>query len=255
MDTLTFTLDKPIMSCPKFVVHAPTHFKSGNGVKVAWEAPIVVPKMVFHTQSRYARAIPTWELQAPENGFNLASLLQVLDEVDEACVLTVRKIHKLGLNSAQILREHFSQYGEIDRVMLLPSRPKSSPNAQCTMQATLSLHGKVRPASMAFVVMRSRQPAIVARLNEIHIIEGHPIQVQKFKRDPEEDTPEVTANVQGANFVRLLSTATTASPPSPNQGRDYIAGPNGDMYAWIEEDDVASTAPSRVQRLQAKFIN
>ena len=103
--------------------------------------------------------------------------------------------------------------------------------------------------------MRSRQPAIVARLNEIHIIEEHPIQVQKFKRDPEEDTPEVTANVQGANFVRLLSTATTASSPSPNQGRDYIAGPNGDMYAWIEEDDAASTAPSRVQRLQAKFIN
>ncbi len=145
--------------------------------KLAWEASGFIPKMTIQTQSRCARSVPSWELQAPENAFNLATLLQVLEECDEECVLTVRKIHKLGLGSAQILRDHFSFYGEVDRVMLLPSRPKSSS----------AVSSKIRPASMGFVVMRSRQPAIIARLNDVQMIIGHPIQVQKFKRDPSDE--------------------------------------------------------------------
>jgi hypothetical protein len=168
----------------------------------------------------------------------------VLDEVDEACVLTVRKIHKLGLNSAQALREHFSQYGEIDRVLLLPSRPKSN--------VANAANGKVRPASMAFVVMRSRQPAIIARLNEIHILEGHPVQVQKFKRDPEDDAGAVST---GGDFVRMLSAATTSATTPVNSGA--IAGPNGDLYSWLDEDECSTTVARGVsnQRSQAKFIN
>jgi hypothetical protein len=238
MDMFTFALDKPINHCPKLVIAAHGVSRNSNHFKVAWEAPLVVPKVAFHTQSRYARAIPTWELQAPENCFNLASLLQVLEEVDEACVLTVRKIHKLGLNSAQILREHFSQYGEIDRVMLLPSRPKSN-------VASAAIHGKVRPASMAFVVMRSRQPAIVARLNEIHIIEGHPVQVQKFKRDPEDSTSATDV---------VLSRVTSAVGTPVHAFSSALAGPNGDMYSWMDED-ASTTVQTTSRRSQAKFIN
>lgn len=181
--------------------------------QIAWEAPAITPKMCYHAQSRYARAVPTWELQAPDNWFSLATLLRVLElEVDTECVLTTRKIHKLGLNSASILREHFSQYGEVDRVMLLPSRPKShSGFAGGTI--------KVRPASMAFVVMRSRQPAIIARLQEVHNIDGHPVQVQKFRRDQDEAGPPVDRY----NWEETSSTDCTPPIASSRRKNSYVA--------------------------------
>lgn len=183
--------------------------------KIAWEAPATAPRISYHAQSRYTRAVPVWELQAPENWFSLATLLKILDlEVDAECVLTARKIHKLGLNSANILREHFSQFGEVDRVMLLPSRPKS--------------HGgtgggiiKVRPASMAFVVMRSRQPAIIARLNEVHIVEGHPIQVQKFRKEQEEAGLELPLVID--DYSWLENSSTDCTPPTAQVRKNSYA--------------------------------
>lgn len=175
---------------------------------IAWEAPIVIPKIAIHAQTRFNRAIPQWELQAPDNGFSLATLLKVLElEVDLECVLTIRKIHKLGLCSAELLRQHFSQFGEVERVMLLPSRPKSHGGGVS--------QNKIRPASMAFVVMRSRQPAIFARLNEVHTIEGFPIQVQKFRRDSQHlDSSDYSLSPVD-NYLWLDEASTTAdqSPP------------------------------------------
>jgi len=229
MNTFAFAVESHLES-----TFTPDSFKPRSrpgplGLTVAWEAPILATKIGFHAQTRYIRAVPTWEYQAPENGFNLSTLLQVLEEVDEACVLTVRKIHKLGLNSAQVLREHFSQFGEVDRVMLLPSRPKSVASSAAGLNASVGV-GKVRPASMAFVVMRSRQPAIIARLSEIHAIEGHSVQVQKFRRDP------------------------CITPQSNDDG--CIKGPNGDTYVWLEDEasTTADKSPS-VPRPSAKFID
>ena len=227
MNTFAFAVESPLEA--PFSHHQKPRWRTDPvGLTVAWEAPILATKIGFHAQTRYIRAVPTWEYQAPENGFNLSTLLQVLEEVDEACVLTVRKIHKLGLNSAQVLREHFSQFGEVDRVMLLPSRPKSVASSAAAMHPSVGV-GKVRPASMAFVVMRSRQPAIIARLSEIHAIEGHSVQVQKFRRDP---------------------------CITPSIDEECIKGPNGDNYAWLEDEasTTADKSPS-VPRPSAKFID
>jgi hypothetical protein len=183
---------------------------------IAWEAPSIMPKICYHSQSRYSRSVPIWELQAPDNWFSLATLLRVIElEVDTECVLTVRKIHKLGLNSASILREHFSRYGEVERVMLLPSRPKSAPGGVAV--GTI----KVRPASMAFVVMRSRQPAIIARLQEVHYVDGYPIQVQKFRQ--EKECAEVDANLCLDNYSWLESISTDCTPPVGNTRKNSYA--------------------------------
>lgn len=189
-----------------------------NEEKVAWKAPVISPKVAVFFQPRCSRAIPVWELQAPENCFNLSTLLQVLEEVDEACVLTVRKIHKIGLHSARLLREHFSQFGEVDRVMLLPSRPKSAGG---------NVVGKIRPASMAFVVMRSRQPAIIARLSELHEVEGCQVQVQKFKRDPTNSVDDY----------------------------DYITPCMGDNYGWLDDASTVADRSPPVARTMPKMIN
>lgn len=228
------TWDVPVDIAPKNMVPimAPcTELRSDEILSVAWESRNhEYAKMSYLLNTRFNRSIPTWELQAPENEFNLATLLQVLEEVDEACVLTVRKIHKIGLNSAQILREHFSQFGEVDRVMLLPSRPKASSQPCTGSGLEVPLPGKIRPASMAFVVMRSRQPAIVARLNEIHMIDNHPIQVQFFKRDPNASVAEATPTTivsERDNHIHHLS-------------------------CWLDE---MSSMITSTYRTSAKFIN
>ena len=200
-------LRAPHVAAAAPVVQILPHFKPICSESIAWEAPIVIPKIAIHAQSRFSRAVPQWELQAPENAFSLATLLKVLElEVDLECVLTIRKIHKLGVCSADMLRQHFSQFGEVERVMLLPSRPKSH-------GGTVS-QNKIRPASMAFVVMRSRQPAIIARLNEVHTIEGFPIQVQKFRRDAQHlDSDYSLSPVDNYLWLDEASTTADQSPP------------------------------------------
>ena len=136
-------------------------------------------------------------------------------EVDTECVLTVRKIHKLGLNSAGILREHFSRFGEVERVMLLPSRPKSSHSATGNM--------KVRPASMAFVVMRSRQPAIIARLHEVQLVDGYPIHVQKFKQEKDETEVDFPLGGSDCCYSWLESSSTDCTPPMANTRKNSYA--------------------------------
>jgi hypothetical protein len=59
-----------------------------------------------------------WEMQAPVNTFNLAGLLSILDDCDESCIITVRKIHRLGFKSARALRKHFQPFGPIDKLLL-----------------------------------------------------------------------------------------------------------------------------------------
>ena len=202
------------------------HSVMGEASRVAWEAPTTALKMGVYSSSRYSRAVPSWELQAPDNCFNLSTLLQVLEEFDEACVLTVRKIHKIGLHSARMLREHFSQFGEVDRVMLLPSRPKAPVGHVASPGSA-----KVRPASMAFVVMRSRQPAIMARFNEIHDLEGSPIQVQKFRRDPSSNADE-----SGYAGVSTL-------------------GNFGGNYGWLDDASTVADHSPPVGRTPAKMVN
>jgi hypothetical protein len=211
--TLTSALPSPLAHFSRQVESATVRDASST---IAWEALPTVPKICYHAQSRYYRAVPVWELQAPDNWFSLATLLKVIDlEVDSECVLTARKIHKLGLNSATILREHFSRFGEVDRVMLLPSRPKSHSGAAAGLL-------KVRPASMAFVVMRSRQPSIIARLNEVHYIEGHPVQVQKFRKEQEE--PELELPLLFDDYSWLESSSTDCTPPTaPLRKNSYAA--------------------------------
>jgi hypothetical protein len=86
---------------------------------------------------------PPWECQAPQNKFTLAGLTALLSFEDSACVLTVRKVHRLGGRSAEVLREEFSKLASVDKVLLLPGRIRSD--------------GPPKIASMAFVVMASVQ--------------------------------------------------------------------------------------------------
>jgi hypothetical protein len=116
--------------------------------------------------------VKLWEMQAPTNTYNLAGLLAILDDHDESCIITVRKIHRLGFKSARYLRKHFQQFGTVDKILILPSRPKTSDSEL-----------KPRPASMGFIVMQSAAAATAAlKEKDTHLIQGWTVYAQKFVR-------------------------------------------------------------------------
>lgn len=89
----------------------------------------------------------TWRAsssQVQSHSETLRSHLQWLQTRDPGCVLVVRKINRLGFESASILKQHFSKYGPVDAVLVAHSQVKC-PNRQ---SAT-----RTRPAGLGFVVM------------------------------------------------------------------------------------------------------
>lgn len=74
---------------------------------------------------------------------SLADTLKELTVIDNARVLMVRQVNRLGLNSAAALQEHFTKFGHVDKIMVSHTRSKS----KCGKPMRL------RPACLGFVVM------------------------------------------------------------------------------------------------------
>lgn len=100
--------------------------------------------------------------------------LRDLAEMDNRRVLMVRKINRLGLDSAAALESYFSKFGTIERVMVSHSRAKGS-------------HGqmRVRPATLGFLVM-SKVEEVEAALahGPEHTIQDAQIMVSTFASHP-----------------------------------------------------------------------
>jgi len=96
----------------------------------------------------------------------LATQLKDLAQIDNARVLMVRRINRLGVDSPGPLKEYFSKFGEVERVMAAPTRSKGQ----------FGLKSRVRPAPLGFVVMKkpSEVNAVLANGAE-HVVCGHTI--------------------------------------------------------------------------------
>jgi hypothetical protein len=123
---------------------------------------------------------PSGKLQFTDTTLTLHAVLSLLSADADSQILTVRRIHKLGFESAQVLRAHFSSFGVVDKILLLPSRRKitSGRGTGCA---------RTRPSSMGFVVMKdvaSVDMALLERLSEdnTHNVCGFKLVVQKFER-------------------------------------------------------------------------
>lgn len=122
----------------------------------------------------YPGALPATE--KPIDKVNTASSGSLRDDMeslkmhDPACVLVVKKIKKLGFESPQCLRNHFSQYGVVLDVMVaLTHSPQKSKSA------------RVRPAAMGFVVMSDAggvQSALQAGISQD--VSGFGIELRSF---------------------------------------------------------------------------
>jgi hypothetical protein len=124
----------------------------------------------------------TCDQEEEEPRLNLLEALRISDAQDEAKVVTVRKVHKLGFRSAHFLRVHFQQFGPVEDVVLLPMRARPKPGPDGSLRSA-------RPSSMGFVVFASR-PAALAALSHgaTHDIRGWPVEVRAFVRPKDRPT-------------------------------------------------------------------
>jgi hypothetical protein len=144
-------------------------------------------RMVTPSETSQQAGLPTTlELEGqPET--TLRANLEELSTMDPARVLMLRKINKLGLRSPTMLKEYFSQFGTVDRVMISHSRAKSIYNPSQT---------RVRIAGLAFVVMSTADATQkVLDRGRDHIVQGVSIAVSEFEGTASEE------NVNGAKVL------------------------------------------------------
>jgi hypothetical protein len=147
-------------------------------------------------------ASPFWEQQAPYNTMTLPEVFKLLESDDDECIICVKKIHKLGFKSVKYLRQYFSLFGQVSRMVILPSRQKD----QTFTPYYASAANAVRPASMCFVVMSTRWEASKILLQELHQIGDWPVEVSRFHR-----TSPLSSDVRTPS---VASVETSCSPKS-----------------------------------------
>lgn len=97
--------------------------------------------------------------------------LRDLQNTDPRKVIVVRKISDLGFNSAAIVRGHYAKYGPVQQVRVVHSNVKST-----------TTPGRMRPASMGFVVMvKAGDAEAILRDGEDQQVAGCCITVHPFE--------------------------------------------------------------------------
>eukprot|EP00930_Biecheleria_cincta_P025097 TRINITY_DN178_c0_g1_i1.p1 TRINITY_DN178_c0_g1~~TRINITY_DN178_c0_g1_i1.p1 ORF type:complete len:374 (+),score=74.67 TRINITY_DN178_c0_g1_i1:59-1180(+) len=105
----------------------------------------------------------------------LRTHLQALLKFEAGCILIVRKINRLGFDSARILKEHFSLCGKVLEVYVAHSRIKPISGKQS--------QARWRPSGLGFVVMScAEEVAAILKLGADQEIHGCAIRVFKFER-------------------------------------------------------------------------
>mmetsp|Transcript_44482 Transcript_44482/g.102663 ORF Transcript_44482/g.102663 Transcript_44482/m.102663 type:complete len:353 (+) Transcript_44482:157-1215(+) len=147
--------------------------------------PTSQPQMV--TELAKPTAQPAWteegkqQRRKPKRQMQtLSSSLQILSKEDPQCLLIVRRISKLGFKALPILKSHFSNFGNVVRVL--------SAHSTVRQDGTKSPHQQPRrrPSSLGFVHMAS-PAAVMAALAGGHEqdVQGILIVVEKFEQKAE----------------------------------------------------------------------
>lgn len=103
---------------------------------------------------------------------SLSSHLAKLATLDNGRVLMVRKINRLGMESAAALQSYFSKFGAVDRVL----------TSNCQIKTTAGKNARVRPATVGFVVMDAASSVQAALAHGAdHLVQGVSISVSSFQ--------------------------------------------------------------------------
>jgi len=142
----------------------------------------------------------------------LRSHLTQLSKEDPKCIFIARRINKLGFRSREVLRAHFSHYGEVYKVLVAHSKVKPFRDSDGQL--------KTRPGGLGLVVMKNA--AVVEKIlaeGEEQLVAGHQIRVSGFEK------PQVTYNHVAAGGSNSGSGISTA--PGSNGSRCDSASSRG----------------------------
>lgn len=115
----------------------------------------------------------------------IATHLKRLDEFDPRCVVSVRKINRLGFAAEGWLRAHFEQYGPVEEILLSGAQElleyycaDEDGAARCR-----STKARLRPSGFGFVLMANVDAAEAAiGCGGIQVVGGIEVTVQRFER-------------------------------------------------------------------------
>jgi len=120
----------------------------------------------------------TFEPRVSPQSLTLGEAVRALMQEDAGCMFLVRGVNALGFESEELLRSHYSGYGQVRRVLVVHSK------ARCWSGGTLSSRTRLRPGSMAFVVMED--PDVVERIiyqvGREQTVAGKRVRVERFER-------------------------------------------------------------------------
>merc|ERR1719468_982689 len=142
----------------------------------------------------------------------LSASLQMLAAVDPACLLIVRRINKLGFKASRKLKQHFSTYGVVTRVLVAHSTVKQ--------QGEPASRARRRPSSLGFVHMALPSAVVdILTLGENQDIAGSVIRVQRFERhgcnsfvDVEDNEADGDLEEEASDLGGTCSTDSTKLP-------------------------------------------
>mmetsp|Transcript_44891 Transcript_44891/g.139684 ORF Transcript_44891/g.139684 Transcript_44891/m.139684 type:complete len:322 (-) Transcript_44891:111-1076(-) len=123
----------------------------------------------------------------------IAEALNKLHDEDPYCIVYVWQIHRLGFGSAEILREHFEQFGPVRDVLLSNAHERldSVPDRQ-----------RVRPSRIGFVLMQDPQAAVAAiAAGPTQTVRQQCISVRKFEPRSRHDAEEYSLPAAGEGAI------------------------------------------------------
>jgi hypothetical protein len=134
--------------------HGLRHTISGVPVPVtAYEHHVPDEVGRIEDPRRKGHRFPTYANFSEDNNFVMN--MRKIAEMDEKRVFMVRRIHKLGFGSAEMLKTHFEKIGAVTNVFVTHNLDKrrvdpTNPNPR----------GNVRPAGLGFVVMETAEDVV-----------------------------------------------------------------------------------------------
>jgi hypothetical protein len=134
----------------------------------------------------------------------VATRLNEIQAEDPERILVVRKINRLGFDSADILKEHFEQFGAVQKVRLS--------NAHNKERGSYSFQVRLRPSGFGFVVFENAEAAAqVLAEGESRMINGVEVQVRAFERRRFDASSSVSDEIiaEGAAETSSIRTAST----------------------------------------------
>eukprot|EP00448_Togula_jolla_P015872 CAMPEP_0170593014 /NCGR_PEP_ID=MMETSP0224-20130122/13221_1 /TAXON_ID=285029 /ORGANISM="Togula jolla, Strain CCCM 725" /LENGTH=1013 /DNA_ID=CAMNT_0010916937 /DNA_START=77 /DNA_END=3118 /DNA_ORIENTATION=- len=116
-------------------------------------------------------------LPARDTFGTLQSHLNYLRDEDPARVFIARKISGLGLQSHEVLAKHYSQYGQVLRVLAVCSKVRPFRG--------MGARPRIRPGSLAFVIMAEPEKVeTILSTGAVQVVAGLQIRVERYQQMP-----------------------------------------------------------------------